>query len=135
MPVFVATIAVKMLYRFDLEAAVTEFVGHFSNTFRKTVLAPIGPKGTRRGSEKGPEETEIGFLQREFERLNGALGDPNNANKYEVLYAAQQAVAWATDPAGYKSPFDTIMGTPVDSKDYSARSRQPESSNNLDHCD
>ena len=36
MPVFVATIAVKMLYRFDLEAAVTEFVGHFSNTFRKT---------------------------------------------------------------------------------------------------
>ena len=76
----------------------------------------------------------MGFLQREFDRLNLALGDPNNANKYELFYAAQQAIAWAMDPIGYKAPFEMITGTPADSKGCSERSRQPLSSNNNDRC-
>jgi hypothetical protein len=67
------------------------------------------------------------FLQREFERLNGALHDQKNVNKYDLLYAAQQAVAWASDPNNYKAPMELITGTPGDLGDYLERNRLPQS--------
>jgi len=35
----------------------------------------------------------MSFLQREFYRLQAALRELENANKYDLLYAAQQAIA------------------------------------------
>ncbi len=69
----------------------------------------------------------MSFLQREYERLNAALRDRKNANKHDLLYAAQQAIAWASDPGSYKSPLDLIRGTPADSEDCSARTHLPQS--------
>jgi hypothetical protein len=53
----------------------------------------------------------MSFLQREFYRLQTALREQENANRYDLLYAAQQAIAWASDPDAYKSPSQMIMGT------------------------
>jgi hypothetical protein len=69
----------------------------------------------------------MGFLQREFDRLGAALRDENSTEKYDVLYAAQQAIAWASDPDAYKSPFAMITGTQEEPKDYLDESRPPRS--------
>lgn len=53
----------------------------------------------------------MGFIQRELERIGSALRDSPNANDYDRLYVAQQALAWATDPEGFKSPMRMIRGT------------------------
>ena len=45
----------------------------------------------------------MSFIQRELDRINGALLDPANADVYDRLYAAQQALAWATEPSGFRS--------------------------------
>lgn len=55
----------------------------------------------------------MSFIQRELGRLQGALLDPANAERYDRLYAAQQALAWAAEPEGFRSPHDMIMGAPV----------------------
>jgi len=69
----------------------------------------------------------MSFLHRELDRLGSALRDQKNANKYALLYAAQQAIAWASDPDAYKSPIALITDTPASSKDCSERTRLPES--------
>jgi hypothetical protein len=53
----------------------------------------------------------MSFIQRELNRISAALLDPLSAN-YDQLYAAQQALSWALEPNGFKSPYDTIKGTP-----------------------
>lgn len=58
----------------------------------------------------------MSFIQRELDRINGALLDPANADVYDRLYAAQQALAWATEPSGFRSPYDSVMGIPEGSE-------------------
>jgi hypothetical protein len=48
-------------------------------------------------------------IQRELERIECALRDPQTDERYCQLYAAQQALAWALDPSGFASPFATIQ--------------------------
>ena len=76
----------------------------------------------------------MGFLEREADRLRSAL-ESAPGERFNQLYAAQQAVAWASDPDGFKSPFLLIMGTQEGLGDCSARSRPPEFSDNRDPCD
>ena len=52
-----------------------------------------------------------GFVQREIDRINTALNDEPGGEAYDRLYAAQQALSWALEPQGFKSPFDMIKGT------------------------
>jgi hypothetical protein len=70
----------------------------------------------------------MSFIQRELDRLHSALLDHPGGNSYERLYAAQQALAWATDPSAFAAPSKLIMGTQEDSEDCSAHLRQPQSS-------
>ena len=58
----------------------------------------------------------MSFLQREIERLRQALQDPNS-NRYAELYAAQQALSWAIEPDGFKSPHKMITGIQKNSED------------------
>ena len=60
----------------------------------------------------------FGFIARELRRISADLRRFNEADeKYQRLYAAQQALSWALEPNGFKSPYDLIMGTPEGSKD------------------
>lgn len=61
----------------------------------------------------------MSFLQRELDRLQGALLDPSNRDRYSELYAAQQALAWALEPGGYASPTRLLMGILEDLEDCS----------------
>ena len=54
----------------------------------------------------------MGFIERELARLGAAIVDPSNAERRDQLYAAQQALGWATEPTGVKSSYDMIMGIP-----------------------
>jgi len=69
----------------------------------------------------------MSFLQREFSRLNEALRDESLSEKKEMLYAAQQAIAWALDPVAYKAPFRFITGRSASSEDCLACHGQPQS--------
>ena len=75
----------------------------------------------------------MSFIQREIDRLRAALLESNPAT-YDSLYAAQQALAWASEPDGFKSPTDLIQGTREDSEDCSARSCPPLSSDTSARC-
>ena len=57
----------------------------------------------------------MSFIQREIDRLNAEIipGTPN----HDSLYAAQQALAWALEPSGIKSPYEMIMGIQEGSED------------------
>lgn len=47
----------------------------------------------------------MSFLQRELYRLERLLSKtPQDSPAHEPLYAAQQALAWASDPTCYASP-------------------------------
>lgn len=59
----------------------------------------------------------MSFVQREIERIEIALRQPQSANRYIELYAAQQALAWASEPTGYAAPHAMIMGIPANSAD------------------
>ncbi len=52
----------------------------------------------------------MSFLQRERDRVQRALRDPSNKDRYDELYAAQQALAWASEPNGYASPMKMLTG-------------------------
>lgn len=62
----------------------------------------------------------MSFIQRELDRINGALLDPANADVYDRLYAAQQALAWAAEPTGFRSPYASVMGIQEGSEGCSA---------------
>jgi hypothetical protein len=60
----------------------------------------------------------MGFVARELSRISVSLGRLKESDaKYQELYAAQQALSWAIEPNGFKSPYDLIMGTQEGSKD------------------
>jgi hypothetical protein len=59
----------------------------------------------------------MGFIQRELDRIAAALREPRSADEYRQLYAAQQALSWATDPTGFKPPYDAVVSTAEGSKD------------------
>ena len=65
-------------------------------------------------------------IQQELEKITTALREPHSS-EYDQLYAAQQALSWAIEPGGFKSPYNMITGTPADSEGYSAPSHLPQS--------
>ncbi len=68
----------------------------------------------------------MSFVARELDRITGRLRQPDiPADQYERLYAAQQALSWALEPEGFRSPYDAIVGTPVSSEGYSELSCPP----------
>lgn len=68
----------------------------------------------------------MSFLQRELDRIRKGLLEPRGDEEYRQLHAAQQALSWALEPTGFKSPYDTIMGTPEGLEDCpSSLSRDP----------
>ncbi len=60
----------------------------------------------------------MSFIQRDLDRIGNALRDNPDANDYDRLYVAQQALAWATDPEGFKSPMGVIRGIQEAKEDY-----------------
>lgn len=65
----------------------------------------------------------MGFIERELERIQSALGDPSDAN-HAALWAAQQALAWALEPSAFRAPFYAITGNPAGSRDYLVETHQ-----------
>ena len=59
----------------------------------------------------------MSFVQRELNRIQKTLVSVINTPEYDRLYAAQQALSWALEPNGAKSPYDLIMDIPANSKD------------------
>ena len=70
----------------------------------------------------------MSFMQRELDRIRQALLTERAGETYDRLYAAQQALAWASDPTGFRSPLNSIMGTQEGSEDCLAHPRPPRSS-------
>jgi hypothetical protein len=70
----------------------------------------------------------MSFIERELARLGAAIVDPINAERRDQLYAAQQALGWAIEPTGIKTPYNMIMGTPEEPGDYPGEPRPPSSS-------
>ena len=70
----------------------------------------------------------MGFVEREIAKIHAALVQPEHEDKRPELYAAQQALAWALEPTGVKSPYDLFVGTQAGPEDCSDESRPPVSS-------
>jgi hypothetical protein len=70
----------------------------------------------------------MGFVERELEKISAALREPRIAedtNEYQRLYAAQQALSWALEPTGFKSPYDLATGIPAKPEDCQASNHPP----------
>lgn len=52
----------------------------------------------------------MSFIQRELDRISTALRENPQSSDYDRLYAAQQALSWASDPEGFASPMKHIKG-------------------------
>lgn len=74
------------------------------------------------------------LIDRELKKINAAIigASPHDALR---LHAAQQALAWASDPSCFKSPYDAIMGIQGGSTDCSDAIRLPQSSSIHAHCE
>jgi hypothetical protein len=59
----------------------------------------------------------MSILQAETDRLHNAVLHPQNAGRRAELYAAQQALCWAQSNAGFKKPYDMIMGIGAERED------------------
>jgi hypothetical protein len=57
----------------------------------------------------------MNFIKRELDKISAAISQ--GSNREPELYAAQQALAWASEPTGFASPFAMIMGTRASSGD------------------
>jgi hypothetical protein len=53
----------------------------------------------------------MGFVERELNKIQSLLRTAD-ARLYVELFAAQQALSWAIEPTGFKSPVDLILGSP-----------------------
>lgn len=74
------------------------------------------------------------FIQRELDRIGAALTQPQPGPHYAELYAAQQALLWAQEPEGFKSPYAMlVMDTLGDSGDCPARTDHSPSSDSHVH--
>lgn len=51
----------------------------------------------------------MGFIDRELARIAAAMADEANEGQRGELYAAQQALKWATEPTGYAAPLDMVL--------------------------
>lgn len=49
------------------------------------------------------------MIAKEIERIELALREPQTDERYCALYGAQQALRWAIDQVGFKSPYLTIQ--------------------------
>ncbi len=49
-------------------------------------------------------------VKAEIDKVNQALREGPDQPYAQGLYIAQQALAWALEPGGYKPPFDLVMG-------------------------
>ena len=61
----------------------------------------------------------MSLIERELRKIETAMA-AEQGDRHRELYAAQQALAWASDPYGFKPPFVMIMGTQEGSADCSA---------------
>jgi hypothetical protein len=59
-------------------------------------------------TEISPVPGKIGFVVRELDRIAQALREQMPPERYAEMYAAQQALSWAIDPANFESPFDML---------------------------
>lgn len=71
---------------------------------------------------------DIGFVQRELDRIAVALRKESDPERYGRLYAVQQALSWSLEPIGFRCPFEWAMGTQEATEGYSESPRQPASS-------
>lgn len=56
----------------------------------------------------------MGFIECEAKRVTSRLqAGPLPAAEYERLYAVQQALLWALEPQGFKSPYDLLVPTDI----------------------
>ena len=67
----------------------------------------------------------MSFIAREIDRLRAAI--LADSNRRDELYAAQQALEWALEPGGIRSPYRMITGTQEGSGDYLADLHLPQS--------
>ena len=67
----------------------------------------------------------MNLIERERQRIGAAIVNPGNAGVRDQLYAAQQALAWAVEPASAKAPYDMIMGIPGEQEDCQDEYRPP----------
>lgn len=51
----------------------------------------------------------MSFVQRELDRIGNALRQAQPDNRYDELYATQQALLWALEPGSFKSPYDMLV--------------------------
>ena len=51
----------------------------------------------------------MSFIQLEIDRIGNALTSAQPDSRYAELYAVQQALVWALQPAVFKSPYDMIV--------------------------
>lgn len=77
------------------------------------------------------------LVEKELDRIGGALRQVNPVPQYDQLYAAQQALLWVLDPETYSAPFAMLMKISDDTRQGSAdcqeESGHSPSSNNLGH--
>jgi len=52
----------------------------------------------------------MGFIERELVRIAKTLPTLAGTPEYHQLYAAQQALSWALEPNGFKSPMNLVVG-------------------------
>jgi|GEM_PF-2800973 len=62
-------------------------------------------------------------IQAELDRIHEAIRGREYPEKHNDMYAAQQALAWAVEPEGAKSPYAMIMGIQEDLEGCSADPR------------
>ena len=74
----------------------------------------------------GTEDFKMSFIAREIDRIRLAL--LAGSARHDELYAAQQALEWALEPGGTRSPYAMIMDILSDSADCLADRRLPQSS-------
>ena len=50
----------------------------------------------------------MSHVREELDRVSRALAEPQSVARFNQLYVAQQALAWAMEPQGFASPIDVI---------------------------
>lgn len=75
----------------------------------------------------------MSFVQREIDRISSELRLSPKPNDYDLLYLTQQALSWAIDPDGYKSPMVMLRGTQEGTEDCSVDPHPEQSSDTSSH--
>ena len=59
------------------------------------------------------EDLPLGFIEREIRKISSLQSQEKDPETSKRLYACRQALSWAIDPSGFKSPCDWATGTPA----------------------